>query len=65
MHYKKGIFSPLANHGVGKEKLPSQKMVSPKYLWIQPWNILPSAALVKQQACVVSQSKKNKSSWNR
>ena len=28
------------NHGVGKEKLPFQKTVSPKNLWIRPYHSL-------------------------
>ena len=32
------ILLPPGNHGVSKEKLPFQKTVSPKSLWIQPWN---------------------------
>ena len=31
------IFSPWDNHGVGKEKLPFQKTVSPENLWITFW----------------------------
>ena len=33
---KTRIFLALGNYGVGKEKLPFQKTVSPKNLWIQP-----------------------------
>ena len=35
--YKLVIFSPTDNHGIGKEKLPFPKTVSPKNLWIRRW----------------------------